>query len=49
MCVSLCQCVSGCVSLSHVGVPEFVTVCLPQCLCVSDVSACVRVGVCVCL
>lgn len=49
MCVSLCQCVSGCVSLSHVGVPEFVTVCLPQCLCVSVMCLPVSVWVSVCV
>lgn len=45
LCVSLCHCVSGCVSLSHAGVPESASVCV----CVGGVSACVRVGVCACL
>lgn len=49
LCVSLCHCVSGCVSLSHAGVPESVTPCLPQCLCVSVMCLPVSVWVSVCV
>ena len=48
-CVSLCHCVSGCVSLSHAGVPESVTLCLPRCLCVSVMCLPVSVWVSVCV
>lgn len=45
--VCLCQCVSGCVSLSRVGATEFVRASASVTVRVNDVSACVPVGVCV--
>lgn len=49
--VSVCLCVSGCVSPSHVGVTEFVSVCLGDSVSVMylPVSMWVCVSMCVCL